>query len=68
VYTYRMVGRGLVRGNSSAGPPVEAILAATRVYPGTTLSLIACTRLDLLPTSLWHRLVVTGELIGWREL
>jgi len=68
VYTYRMVGRGLVTGNSNAGPPPTAILAATRVYPGTTLSLIVCTKLNLLPTSLFHRLIVTGELIEWHEI
>jgi sortase (surface protein transpeptidase) len=68
VYTYRAVGRTMVRGYSKAGPPVADILAAVRAFPGTTLSLVACTRTDWLPTSLNHRIVVTGELIEWREL
>ena len=48
VYVYRVAGRTMVRGYSSAGPSVAEILAATRAYsgstyPGTTMSLIACT-------------------------
>ena len=68
VYTYRIVGRTLVRGYSRAGPPVDHILAANRAYPGTTMSLIACSLTNWLPTSLDNRIVVTGELIGWHEL
>ena len=68
VYVYRVAGRTMVRGNSSAGPSVADILAATRAYPGTTMSLIACTLSNWLPTSLWHRIVVTGELIDWYEI
>lgn len=67
-FTYRMVGRRMVEGASSAGPPVANILDATRVFPGTTMSFIACTLTNWLPTSLNHRIVVTGELVSWREL
>jgi hypothetical protein len=66
-FTYRMVGRTMVTGANSSGPPVANILAASRRFPGTTLSIIACTRTDWLPTSLNHRIVVTGELVSWRE-
>jgi hypothetical protein len=43
------------------------ILAATVRHPGTTLSIIGCSKLDGTPTSLSYRLVVTGELLGWEE-
>ena len=68
VYTYRIVGRTMVRGYSRYGPSADQILAANRAFPGTTMSLIACTLTNWLPTSLNHRIVVTGELIGWYEL
>jgi Sortase domain len=68
LFTYRMVRRDLVWGASRYGPPTANILAATRQHPGTTLSLIACTRTDWLPTSLNHRIVVTFELVSWREV
>ncbi len=70
-YTYRMVRRDLTDANNSN------ILAATRFHPGTTLSLIACTVgydrsksrwPDIwAPTSLKYRIIVTGELVSWRE-
>ena len=70
-YTYRMVRRDLTDSQNSN------ILAATRFHPGTTLSLIACTvGYDRsksrypdawAPTSLKYRIVVTGELVSWRE-
>ena len=70
-YTYRVVRRDLT---DSSNPN---ILAATRFHPGTTLSLIACTvgydstksrYPDIwAPTSLEYRIVVTAELISWRE-
>lgn len=68
LYTYRMVRRDLVWGPNSDGPPSENILAATRRHDATTLSLVACTRTDWQPTSLNHRMVVTFELLGWREV
>ena len=71
-YTYRMVRRDLTDANNTN------ILNATRAHSGTTLSLIACTVghdrsksrwPDVwAPTSLKYRIVVTGELISWREL
>jgi sortase (surface protein transpeptidase) len=70
-YTYRMVRRDLT--NSAK----ENILQATRNHPGTTLSLIACTVGNdrsksrwpdiWAPTSISYRIVVTGELVSWRE-
>lgn len=71
-YVYRMVRRDLTDAQNSN------ILAATRFHPGTTLSLIACTvGFDRTksrypdawaPTSLKYRIIVTGELVSWREL
>ncbi|MDJ0771319.1 MAG: sortase [Ilumatobacter sp.] len=71
-YTYRYVRRDLTNSNNSN------ILQATRNHPGTTLSLIACTvgydRTKSAypdawaPTSLKYRIIVTGELVSWREL
>jgi sortase (surface protein transpeptidase) len=70
-YTYRMVRRDLTDGRP------ENILNAVRAHPGTTFSLVACTvgydrsksaYPDIwAPTSLLFRIVVTGELVGWRE-
>ena len=61
-YTYQVVRRDLTNGN------VTNILNATRFHPGTTFSLIACTKTDFTPTSTAWRIVVTGALVGWREL
>ena len=71
-YTYRMVRRDLTDSATAN------ILAATRAQPGTTLSLIACTvGFDSTksaypdrwaPTSLKYRIVVTGQLVSWRDL
>jgi hypothetical protein len=61
-YTYQVVRRDLTNGN------VTNILNATRFHPGTTYSLIACTKTDFTPTSTAWRIIVTGALIGWREL
>lgn len=61
-YTYRMVRRDLTDAATAN------ILAATRAHPGTTFSMIACTRPDFLPTSLSFRIVVTFELVSWREI
>ncbi len=70
-YTYRVVRRDL-----SDAQPVN-ILAATRNHPGTTFSIIACTvgydssksaYPDVwAPTSLKYRIVVTAELVSWRQ-
>lgn len=72
-FTYRMVRRDLTDGQ------VGNILNATRAHPGTTFSMVACTRgydssgyrryLQWYePTSLLYRLIVTGELVSWREI
>jgi len=66
-FVYRTVRRDLVWGPNSGGPGTDKILAATRYHPGTTVSLIACTRTDWLPTSLNHRIVVTFEFVSWHE-
>ena len=71
-YTYRMVQRHLTDAQT------QNILDATRFHPGTTFSIVVCTRgFDSSgyrrnlqwyePTSLKYRLVVTGELVSWRE-
>lgn len=70
-YTYRMVRRDLTDAANTN------ILAATRFHPGTTLSLVACTVghdrsksrwPDVwAPTSLDFRIIVTAELVSWRE-
>lgn len=70
-YTYRMVRRDLTDAAN------HNILRATRLHPGTTLSLIACTvGYDTsksaypniwAPTSLKYRIIITGELVSWRE-
>ena len=61
-FTYRMVRRDLTNASTTN------ILAATRLHPGTTLSLIACTRTNFLPTSVYWRIIVTGELVSWRQI
>lgn len=70
-YTYRVVRRDLTDKNNAN------ILAATRFHPGTTVSLVACTvgydrtksayPDPWAPTSLLYRIIVTGELVSWRE-
>jgi sortase (surface protein transpeptidase) len=71
-YTYAVVRRDLTDART------ENILEATRYQPGTTFSLIACTvGYDSsksaypdawAPTSLKYRIIVTGVLVGWREV
>lgn len=70
-FTYRVVRRDLTDAANAN------ILAAVRSHPGTTLSLVACTVghdrsksawPDIwAPTSLKYRIVVTAELVSWRE-
>ncbi len=70
-FTYRMVRRDL----TDAVP--ANILNAVRAHPGTTFSMVACTvgfdRTKAAypdrwaPTSLRYRIIVTGELVSWRE-
>lgn len=61
-YTYQVVRRDLTNS------VVDNILAATKFQPGTTFSMIACTRTDFLPTNTAFRIVVTGKLVSWREI
>ena len=71
-YTYRMVRRDLTNAETAN------ILQATRNHPGTTFSIVACTvgydsrksryPDKWAPTSLLYRIVVTGELVSWREV
>lgn len=71
IYTYRMVRRDLTNADPTN------ILNAVRAHPGTTVSMVACTVGNdrsksawpniWAPTSLLYRIVVTGELVGWRE-
>ncbi|MCU0259420.1 MAG: sortase [Ilumatobacteraceae bacterium] len=61
-FTYRYARRDIT--NSS---PTN-ILNATRFHPGTTISMIACSRPDTLPTSLSYRLITTFGLESWIEL
>ena len=62
VYTYSVVRRDLTDYRTAN------ILAATQFVPGTTLSLIACTEPNFLPTSTAWRIVVTAALVGWHQL
>jgi hypothetical protein len=61
-FTYRCVRRDIT------GPRTAEILDATRRHPGTTISLIACTKPDGTPTSTSWRLLVTFELAGWEQV
>ncbi len=58
VHTYR-VARVEVTGKDAT-----SILNAAYAIPGPTLSLVACTQPNLLPTSLLYRIVVTAILIS----
>ena len=46
----------------------DDILAQTRRIGGETISIVACSRPDRLPTSLEYRLISTFELVGWEDL
>lgn len=47
---------------------VNDILNATRRIKGETVSLVACSRTNRLPTSLAHRIVSTFRLVEWADL
>lgn len=55
-FTYRVVRRDITDDSA------ENIGAATRLVSGTTVSLIACSLANGLPTSLRYRLIVTASL------
>jgi hypothetical protein len=61
-FRYRMARRDL-----TSADPLD-VLTRTRQLPGSTLSLIACTKPNFLPTSTAFRIVVTGELVDWVEI
>jgi hypothetical protein len=61
-YTYRMVAEFI----TSRYP--NDILAATRRVGGETVSLVACSKTNRLPTSLSNRIVSTFQLVGWDDL
>ncbi len=61
-YTYRMVSDVVTSKYSND------ILSTARRVGGETISLVACSRRDRLPTSLEYRLVSTCELVGWEDL
>lgn len=67
-FRYRVVRSDMVlwvRPDSRAN--TRRILDATRLYPGTTLSLIVCSEPNRLPTSLDHRLIYTAALVDVHE-
>ncbi|CAN5609482.1 hypothetical protein BH23ACT3_BH23ACT3_12900 [soil metagenome] len=68
-FRYRIVRTDMVLNVRASNPAnAQKILAATRYRPGTTISVIGCAQPNGLPTSLDHRMVVTGELVDWVEL
>jgi hypothetical protein len=46
----------------------NAILGATRLVAGETVSLVACSKTNRLPTSLEYRLISTFAFVGWDDL
>jgi LPXTG-site transpeptidase (sortase) family protein len=61
-YRYRMVAEYITSKYAND------ILAATRRIGGETVSVVACSKTNRLPTSLEHRLVSTFSLVGWDDL
>jgi Sortase domain len=61
-FTYRYARRDITNSNPTN------ILNATRFHPGSTISLIACSKPDTLPTSLSWRLIVTLAQESWVEI
>lgn len=67
-FRYRVVRSDLVlRVRPENATNTRRILDATRLHPGTTISLIACTEPNRLPTSLDHRLIYTCALVDVTE-
>lgn len=60
-YTFRMVGDVI----TSKYP--NDILAMARRYAGETISLVACSQPNRLPTSLEYRLISTFEFVSWED-
>ena len=61
-YTYQMVGDTVTSKYSND------ILSMTRRFGGETISLVACSQPNRLPTSLEYRLISTFEFVGWEDL
>ena len=61
-YRYRMVAEFITSKYAND------ILAATRRVGGETVSIVACTKTNRLPTSLEYRLISTFSLVGWEDL
>jgi sortase (surface protein transpeptidase) len=61
-YNYRLVAEYL----SSSAP--RDFLAKTRLVGGETVSIVACTKLNRLPTDTRYRLISTVALVGWDDL
>lgn len=61
-YTYRKVAEYITSKYAND------ILEATRRISGETVSVVACSRLDRLPTSLENRLVTTFAFVRWDDL
>jgi hypothetical protein len=61
-YTYQVVRRDLTNSNA------KNILNATTFVPGSTFSMIACSRTDFTPTNVNFRIVVTAAYVGWRDI
>ena len=60
-YRYRLVAEYITSKYA------DDILATTRRIGGETVSVVACSRTDRLPTSLEHRLISTFSLVGWDD-
>lgn len=68
-FRYRVVRTDMVLDvRASTRENSRRILAATRLHPGATISLIGCALADGLPTSLDHRIIVTAEFVDWTEI
>ena len=61
VFTYSVAQREITDDQA------DNILAATRRLEASTVSLVACSRPNGLPTSLSHRLIVTASLVGMTD-
>ena len=61
-YTYRMVGEFITSKYAND------ILGATRRIGGETVSVVACSKTNRLPTSLEYRLITTFSLVRWEDL
>jgi hypothetical protein len=62
VFTYAVVERHLTSDDR------DEIVAAIRSLPTTSISLIACSQKNFLPTSLAYRIIVNAQLVSWREI